>query len=69
LGNQNELWAKIGVKAIEMEVSTLFVIASLRGVRAGAILNVDNYIFDRAAKNEDYNPHKQAIIEVLLYLL
>lgn len=63
LGNQNELWAKIGVKAIEMEVSTLFVIASLRGVRAGAILAVDNYVFDRAENNEDYNPHKEIVLE------
>lgn len=60
LGNRNELWAKSGVIAIEMEVSVLLVIASLRGVKAGAILNVDNYIFDRLAEGE-YRPHKPEV--------
>jgi uridine phosphorylase len=64
LGNQNELWAKIGVKALEMEVSTLLVIASLRGVRAAALLNVDHCVFQRAENNEDYNLQKQSTLEV-----
>lgn len=32
---KNELWARAGVLAVEMEISVLFVIASLRGIRAG----------------------------------
>jgi len=59
LGNQNQFWASCGVKAVEMEVSVLFVICSLRGVKAGAILNVDNYIFER----QDYQPHREVVIQ------
>jgi uridine phosphorylase len=54
---KNELWSRAGVLAVEMEISVLFVIASLRGIRAGAILTVDNYIFDRL-KGAEYNPDR-----------
>eukprot|EP01120_Amphizonella_sp_Union-15-10_P000766 TRINITY_DN10792_c0_g1_i1.p1 TRINITY_DN10792_c0_g1~~TRINITY_DN10792_c0_g1_i1.p1 ORF type:complete len:274 (+),score=56.97 TRINITY_DN10792_c0_g1_i1:55-876(+) len=57
LGNKNDFWRKAGVLAIEMEVSVLYVIASLRGIQAGAILNVDNYIFQRL-ETGTYNPHR-----------
>ncbi len=57
LGNQNELWAKADVLAIEMEVSVLYIVASLHGIRAGAILNVDNYIFER----ETYEPNRDIV--------
>jgi len=60
LGNKNELWAKANVVAIEMEVAVLFVIASLRGARAGAILNVDNYIFERT---KEYEPNKEVVLK------
>ena len=36
-----EMYSKVNVAGVEMECSTLFVIASLRGVRAGAITTVD----------------------------
>jgi uridine phosphorylase len=45
-----------------MEVAVLLVIASIRGVRAGAILNTDNYIFQRMEEG-DYNPHKPEVAE------
>eukprot|EP01121_Diplochlamys_sp_Union-15-3_P015425 TRINITY_DN5095_c0_g1_i2.p1 TRINITY_DN5095_c0_g1~~TRINITY_DN5095_c0_g1_i2.p1 ORF type:complete len:259 (+),score=36.90 TRINITY_DN5095_c0_g1_i2:68-844(+) len=57
LGNKNDFWRKSGVLAIEMEVSVLYVIASIRGIQAGAILNVDNYIFQRL-ETGTYNPHR-----------
>jgi len=64
LGNANELYKKTGCLAIEMEASVLFVIASLRGVRAGCALNVDNYIFERLENpTAGYQPHRQVVIE------
>ncbi len=36
-----KLYSRAGVLAVEMEISTLFVIASLRNVRAGAIVVLD----------------------------
>jgi purine-nucleoside phosphorylase len=39
-------WSRYGVLAFEMEVSALFLIGKMRGVRAGAILAVSNRIGD-----------------------
>jgi len=63
MGNTNELYAKAGVLAVEMEAATMFVIASLRGIRAGCCLNVDNYIFQRLEADSGYQPHKQIVQE------
>jgi len=64
IGNTNELYAKAGCLAVEMEASVLFVIAALRGVRAGCALNVDNYIFQRLENpTEGYQPHRQIVQE------
>lgn len=62
LGNKNRLWEACKCAAVEMEVAVLLVIASLRGVRAGAILNVDNYIFKRMQEG-DYNPHTDVVAQ------
>jgi uridine phosphorylase len=35
LSNHNKLWADSKILAIEMEISILLVIASIRGIRAG----------------------------------
>jgi uridine phosphorylase len=42
-----------------MEVSMLFTVAGLRGVRAGALLAVDNYVFDL----KDYEPHRDIVVQ------
>jgi uridine phosphorylase len=42
-----------------MEASMLFTVAGLRGVRAGALLNVDNYVFER----KEYEPHREIVAE------
>jgi len=64
LGNKNEFWQKCGVKSVEMEASVLFTMASLRGVKTGGVLNVDNYIFERLSeKGEGYKPHRQVVKE------
>jgi uridine phosphorylase len=50
---------KAGVLGVEMENATLFVIASLRGVRAGAIAALDGYAFQDLAAT--YNPHTDLV--------
>ena len=46
LGNKNELWAKSHVKAVEMELSVLLLICSLRGVRGGTVETCTNITCD-----------------------
>jgi len=60
LGNHNKLWRDAKVLAIEMEVSTLLVVASLRGIRAGAAVNIDNYIFEREI-SQKYEPNREVV--------
>lgn len=55
----NNLMAEAGVRAVEMECAALFVIASLRGVEAGAIVAIDGLAVDFDA--ESYNPHRGAV--------
>lgn len=59
----NSLMAQANAKAVEMECSALFVIASLRGVAAGAILAIDGMAieFDGAA----YNPHREQVAQAI----
>lgn len=52
-------YKQAGVLAVEMEIAALFVIASLRGVRAGAIVALDGYAdADLAA---EYDPHTDVV--------
>lgn len=52
-------YKQAGAIAVEMEIAALFVIASLRGVRAGAILAIDGYAdLDLA---DVYDPHTDAV--------
>ncbi|GMK39499.1 uridine phosphorylase [Paenibacillus sp. CCS19] len=52
-------WKAAGALAVEMEISALYVIASLRGVRAGAIVALDGYAdADLAA---EYDPHTNVV--------
>ncbi len=54
-----ELYSKAGVPGVEMEVSALFVIASLRGVKAGAIATVDGNPLKWDEGN--YDPHGEMV--------
>lgn len=56
-----ETYAKARVPGVEMECATLFVIASLRQVRAGAIVTVDGnpLKWDKG----DYDPHGKKVTE------
>jgi len=52
-----------GALAVEMEISALYVIAALRGVRAGAIVALDGYAdADLAA---DYDPHTNVVSDAV----
>ncbi|KAB8139412.1 nucleoside phosphorylase [Gracilibacillus oryzae] len=44
-----------GVLAVEMEIASLFTIASIRGIRAAAIVAIDGYADADLA--EEYDPH------------
>ncbi|QIN83873.1 DeoD-type purine-nucleoside phosphorylase [Rubrobacter tropicus] len=39
-----ELWANLGVLAVEMEAAAIFTLAAMRGVRAGCLLTVSDTI-------------------------
>jgi uridine phosphorylase len=54
-----ELYSKAGVPGVEMECSALFIIASLRGVRAGAIATVDGNPLKWEEGN--YDPHGEKV--------
>jgi len=66
---QHELWMAGGVVCVEMELATLLVIASLRGVRAGGIFVSDgNVARDLKAMKAGglvdpfaYNPHREVV--------
>lgn len=52
-------YKQAGAIAVEMEIAALFVIASLRGVRAGAILAIDGYADSDLA--DVYDPHTDVV--------
>ena len=66
LGSNMKLWQESGVVAVEMECSILFVIASLHGIKSGAILAIDG---NPLAKNDEemsaYNPYRSVVKETV----
>jgi uridine phosphorylase len=54
-----ELYKSAGVPGVEMECSALFVIASLRGIKAGAIATVDGNPLKWDEGN--YDPHGEKV--------
>lgn len=66
LGSDLALWAKAGVVAVEMEAATLFVVASLRGVAAGAVLAADgNPLAEHDDDMTGYDPHRQVVTDAV----
>ena len=64
LGNKNELWRAALVTAQDMEVSTVLVFGCLKGIKTGAILTVDNYLFKTdMSSGGDYNPYTGKVKE------
>ncbi|MED4583726.1 nucleoside phosphorylase [Brevibacillus choshinensis] len=59
----HKLYQKAGVLAVEMENSALFVIAALRGMKAGSILAIDG--FADADLLADYNPHTETLAKAI----
>ncbi|WP_139488530.1 nucleoside phosphorylase [Brevibacillus dissolubilis] len=55
----HKTYKKSGVLAVEMENSALFVIAMLRGIKAGAIMAIDG--FADADLAQEYDPHNDAV--------
>jgi uridine phosphorylase len=55
-------YMRAGVLGVEMEISALFVIASLRGMRAGAIVAIDG---DARGVDEEYNPHRDVVAQAV----
>lgn len=54
-----ELYSKANVPGVEMECATLFVIASLRGIKAGGIATVDGNPLKW--KDGNYDPHGEKV--------
>ncbi|MBO8163487.1 MAG: nucleoside phosphorylase [Brevibacillus sp.] len=59
----HKTYQRAGVIAVEMETAALFVIASLRGVRAGSILAIDGYADVDLA--QEYNPHTDEVAKAV----
>jgi uridine phosphorylase len=59
----HQLYKKAGIVAVEMENSALFVISSLKAVKAGAILAIDG--FADAELREEYNPHNEIVAKAI----
>ena len=58
------LWQRAGAVAVEMEVASLFVVASLHGAAAGAILAVDGQPA-RDAEMRSYDPARPGVDEAV----
>ena len=56
-------YKQAGALAVEMEIAALYVIASLRGVRAGAILALDGYADADLAG--EYDPHTDVVAKAV----
>lgn len=58
----HKLYKDSGALGAEMELSALYVIAQLRGIRAGGIMALDGYAY---ADMDNYNPHKDFIAQAI----
>lgn len=63
LGVDWETWKKSGVLAVEMELSALFVVAALHGIRAASLLVVDGNPTRAAADMSEYDPYRSVVQE------
>lgn len=56
-------YQQAGVLAAEMEIAALYVVASLRGARAGAIVAIDGFADSDLA--QEYDPHTDAVAQAV----
>lgn len=62
LGSNLEQWQRAGCVAVEMEVATLLITASLFGVEAGAVLAIDgNPLRELDDSMEGYSPFRDVV--------
>lgn len=59
----NPLMSKAGAIAVEMEISALYIVASLRGVKAGAIAAIDGMAIEFDA--DAYDPNRDLVKEAI----
>lgn len=59
----NNYFSKANVIAVEMELSALFVIASLHKIKAGGILAIDGMAIDFDV--DSYNPHRDKVSQAI----
>lgn len=59
----HKLYKAAGVLAVEMEISALYVIAAIRGVRAAAIVAIDGFADSDLAA--EYNPHTNVVADAV----
>jgi uridine phosphorylase len=59
-------WVDMGVLALENESSTLFVISSMQGIRAGTILASGNPIFSPDADDFDWDVHIRKMVQAAI---
>ncbi len=60
-GVDYRVMSKARVLAVEMECAALFLVGSLRGVPAAAILVADGNVLESAESVETYNPHQDTV--------
>lgn len=56
-------YARLGVLAIEMELSALLVLATTRGIEAGGLLVLDGAAADELVETTGYDPHRSVVSE------
>lgn len=54
-------YVRAGVLAIEMELSALLVLGSLRGLTAGGVLVIDGVAADELVETTGYDPHRDVV--------
>lgn len=63
LDGGDDVWERLPIVGVEMELATLLVVAALRSIRAGGIFTVDGNPADDEASIFDYNPHRPVVDE------
>jgi uridine phosphorylase len=56
-------YVRAGVLAIEMELSALLVLGSLRGLTTGGVLVIDGAAADELVESTGYDPHRDVVAE------
>ena len=64
LPDERDVWSRVPLAGFEMELATLLVIASLRGLRAGGIFTVDGNPAEGDPEDPRvYDPHRDVVRE------